>query len=130
MVLAVYICIVCENVERTEAASTAYTSACAWTRASMSNRIITSCLGIRGLPILQKLAVGLESGHNIQLWHAFAGAGADGTSVNHQARAVQSPNCRHISLNKKVYCRCDARAINTPGIFLSQPGTVTIPSSQ
>ena len=113
--------------ETTHAATSSRTGAC------ISNSVVTLLLSSVRLAILQILPVGLECRDNVQLWCARTRTRADGSSVNHHTGPVQSSHLEGaLDLDSCTHEMLDVRsqAISTPGMFLSQPGMTTIPSSQ
>jgi len=69
-----------------------YTTTSAWSWASMSDSIISFAFRFGRLSLLQVLSVGLESGHDVQLWRSFTRPGTDCSTIYHKSRAVETPN--------------------------------------
>ena len=56
----------------------------------MSNGVISLALGGGCLAVLEVFTIGLERGHDVELWRSFTGTSADGPTVDHQARTVEA----------------------------------------
>jgi hypothetical protein len=69
-----------------------YTTTSTWPWAGMSNGIISFAFRFRCLSFLQVLSVGLESGHDVQLWRPFTRPSTDCPTIHHKSRAVETPN--------------------------------------
>ena len=69
-----------------------YTTTSAWSWAGMPNGIISFAFRFRCLSFLQVLSVGLESGHDVQLWRSFTRPGTNCPTIHHKSRAVETPN--------------------------------------
>jgi len=62
----------------------------------MADGVVADLFGVRGLCICQVLAVGLESGDDVELREAFAGAWADGAAVDHDTGTVETADWRRV----------------------------------
>jgi len=67
-----------------------YTTTGTWTWAGVSNGVVSFALGLGSLAILEIFAIGLEGGDDVELWGTFTGTSTDGSTVDHQTRAVET----------------------------------------
>jgi hypothetical protein len=91
MVLAVYIWIFEVEIQpKCFLKKKTYTTTRTWTWTGVSNGVVSFALGFGCLAVLEIFTIGLERGHDVELWRSFTGTSTDGSAINHQARAVEA----------------------------------------